>query len=221
MPKIELLVYCFYLGKSQANTLDMLQRDQFNMEVVMSFGKAFKIVAANLLLQLCEPGISICKLASQVNKALQEDSACTEEFGRLLWDKFYNLLNTQFLSTSLKGIMHSFHALCTEEEYVKERVNIILSVDLIPSNTSYSLFNYIMQEVLNKVLKLGNSKILPGKKDLNIALDQSGQETLRCVAIESDERLVLNKNVLVNYCGENVRSVILQKLTISEKIDSK
>ena len=140
----------------------MLQRDQFNMEVVMSFGKAFKIVAANLLLQLCEPGISICKLVSQVNKALQEDSACTEEFGRLLWDKFYNLLNTQFLSTSLKEkIMHSFHALCTEEEYVKERVNIILSVDLIPSNTSYSLFNYIMQEVLNKVSKLGNSKILP------------------------------------------------------------
>ena len=265
------------------------------MEVVTSFRKAFKIVAANQLLQLCEPGISICKLASQVNKALEEDSACTDEFGRVLSDKFYNLLNTQFLPTSMKEkIMRSFHALCTEEEYVKEWDNIILSVGLIPSNTSYSLFNYVMPEVLNKVLKLRNSKILPLKKDLNVELDQSEEETLRYVAgyvllslkrslksmnksdakvilemlntwgskdldhivdekesvedyskrwietisrggllfvcdefyglikaIELEVRLVLNKNILVNYCGQNIRSVILQKLTTSEEIDSK
>ena len=71
------------------------------MEVVMSFREAFKIVATNPLLQLCEPGISTCKLASQVNKALEEDSACTKKLGRLLSDKFYNLLNTRFLSTSM------------------------------------------------------------------------------------------------------------------------
>ena len=41
----------------------------------MSFREAFEIVAANPLLQLCEPGISTRKLASQVNKALGEDSA--------------------------------------------------------------------------------------------------------------------------------------------------
>ena len=97
-----------------------------------------------------------------MNKELQEDSVCTEEFGRLLWNKFHYLLNTRFLSSSLKEkIMHSFHAICTKEECVKERINIILSVDLIPSNTLCSSFNYIMQEVLNKVLKLRNSKILP------------------------------------------------------------
>ena len=32
--------------------------------------------------------------------------------------------------------MLSFHALCTEEEYLKEWDNIILSVDLILSKTS-------------------------------------------------------------------------------------
>ena len=68
--------------------------------------------------------------------------------------------------------MHSFQALCTKEEYVKEWDNIVLSVDLIQSNISYSLFNYIMPEVLNKVLmKLRNSKFLPLTKDLNIELD--------------------------------------------------
>ena len=38
------------------------------MEVMMSFREAFETVATNPLLQLCEPGISTCKLASQVNK---------------------------------------------------------------------------------------------------------------------------------------------------------
>ena len=79
----------------------MLQREQFNMEVVMTFREAFKIVTTNPWLQLCEPGISTCKLASQVNKALEKDSACTKKLGRLLSDKFYNLLNTRFLSTSM------------------------------------------------------------------------------------------------------------------------
>ena len=79
--------------------------------------------------------------------------------------------------------MHSFHALCTKEEYVKEWDNIVLSVDLIQSNISYSLFNYIMPEVLNKVLmKLRNSKFLPVTKDLDIELDQSEQETSHYVA---------------------------------------
>ena len=40
-------------------------------------------------------------------------------------------------------------------------------------------------------------------------------------AIKLEVRLVLNKNFLINYCGQNVRSVILQKLTTSEEIDSK
>ena len=259
----------------------------------MNSSEVFKIVAANQPLQFYEPGISLCKLESQVNKALEEDSACTENFGRL--HKSYNLLDTRFLSISPKQkIMHSFHALCTEEEYVKESDNAILSVDLIPSSTLYNLFNYIIPEVLNKVLKLRNSKILPLKKDLNIELDQSEQETLRYVteyvllslkrslksinkndakvipemlntwaskdldhmvdekesiedyskrwietisrggslflcgefyglikSIELEVRLVLNKNFLVNYCGQNVRSVILQKLAVSDKIDSK
>lgn len=78
-------------------------------------------------------------------------------------------------------IIHNFHALCTEEEYVKEWDNIS-SVDLIPNNTSYRLFNYVMSEILNKVLKLRNSQILPLKKDLHVELDQSEEETLRYVA---------------------------------------
>ena len=65
---------------------------------------------------------------------------------------------------------------------MKEWDNIILSVDLILSYSSYSLFNYVMPEVLNKVLKLKNSKILPLQKDLNVELDQSKQEALRYVA---------------------------------------
>ena len=40
-------------------------------------------------------------------------------------------------------------------------------------------------------------------------------------AIELEVRLVLNKNFLVNYCSQNIRSVILQKLTTSEVTDSK
>ena len=40
-------------------------------------------------------------------------------------------------------------------------------------------------------------------------------------AIELEVRLILNKNFLVNYCGQNVRSVVLQKLTTNEEIDSK
>ena len=72
------------------------------MEVVMSFREAFETVATNPLLQLCEPGISTCKLVSQVNKALEKNSACTEKLVRLLSDKFYNLLNTRFLSTAMK-----------------------------------------------------------------------------------------------------------------------
>ena len=63
---------------------------------------------------------------------------------------------------------------------MKEWDNIILSVDLILSYSSYSLFNYAMPEVLNKVLKLKNSKILPLQK--NVELDQSEQEALRYVA---------------------------------------
>ena len=39
--------------------------------------------------------------------------------------------------------------------------------------------------------------------------------------IELGLRLVLNKNFLANYCGHNVRSVFLHKLTTSEEIDSK
>ena len=39
-----------------------------------------------------------------------------------------------------------------------------------------------MPEVLNKVLKLKTSKILPLQKDLNVELDQSEQEALRYVA---------------------------------------
>ena len=65
---------------------------------------------------------------------------------------------------------------------MKEWDNIILSVDLILSYSSYSLFNYVMPEVLNKDLKLKNSKILPLQKDLNVELDQSKQEALRYVA---------------------------------------
>ena len=72
-------------------------------------------------------------------------------------------------------IIHNFHALCTEEEYVKERDNIS-SVDLIPNNTSYRLFNYVMPEILNKVLKSRNSQISPLKKDLHVELDQSEEE---------------------------------------------
>ena len=77
------------------------------MEVVMNFGESFKTVAANPLLLLCEPGRSICKLASHVNKALQEDSACTEEFGRLFSDKFYNLFNTRFLFNIIERKNHA------------------------------------------------------------------------------------------------------------------
>ena len=182
----------------------------------MSFREAFKIVATNPLLQLCEPGISTCKLASQVNKALDEDSTCTEKLGRLLSDRFYNLLNTQFLSTSMKEkIMDSLHVLCTEEEYVKEWNNIILSVDLIPSNTSYSLFNYVMPEVFNKALKLRNSKILPLKKALHVQLDQSEEETLRYVAgyvLLSLERSLKNTN-------KNDAKVLLEMLNTWDSKD--
>ena len=44
------------------------------MEVVMIFRESFKIATVNALLQLCEPDISTCKLASHVNKALEDDS---------------------------------------------------------------------------------------------------------------------------------------------------
>ena len=40
-------------------------------------------------------------------------------------------------------------------------------------------------------------------------------------AIKLEVRLVLNKKFLVNYSGQIVRSVILQKLTTSEETDSK
>ena len=104
--------------------------------------------------------------------------------------------------------MHSFHALCAEEEYVKEWDNIISSVNLIPSNISYSLFNYVMPEVLKKVLKLRNSKILPLEKDLHVELDQLEEETFGCVA----GYVLLSLKRSLKSMGKNDAKVILEML---------